>query len=1519
MHKFLSTLVLCILTFSLLAHDAKFDNNSYTFIENLGQWEKAVKYKAEIDGATIYFESNAFHFQFQEYPSHLRKLSKEELKKDKEGYKGHNFKAEFIGSNKLVNFHQDGESGFYYNYYLGNDKSKWKSGVKKFESITYANLYNGVDLKAYKKNGFLKYDYLIAPGADPNQIKVNYKGVDKPIIREGQLIIQHSLGQVLEEKPFAYQHIDGKKIEVTCNFYFDEEGYLGFQFPAGYNTKYKLIIDPELIFSTYSGSRSDNFGMTATYDDSGNGYMGGIVRGNQYDTTLGAFQTSFAGGDPISSLNLGPIDISISKFHFEGDSLIYSTYLGGSRQETVHSLIVDQNENLYLLGATNSTDYPISQNAYDSTKEISSSTNTEIHVFADGADAVITKFNARGDQLLGSTYFGGNGSDGIMDNNGYSGLTYNYGDSHRGEIIVDSIGNCYIGTSSNSTNLTGTLNSISGGQDGIIVKFTPNLDSVIWARFLGGASQDAIYSLKLIDSNKVLVGGGTESSNFPTTPGTYQTSNTTMGRSDGFISIISADGITLEKSTLIGTSNYDQVYFVEFDRFNKVYAFGQTSNGQFPIKNALVADTAAGQFIVKLDQNLDSLEISLTFGDGSVNGRINISPTAFLVDRCQNMFISGWGGSIQGGEGLKNLSTNMPITSDAYSSITDENDFYLYAINRFADSLIYGSYFGGTTSDDHVDGGTSRFDKQGVIYQSVCASCFGSTNDFPTKNAYSSIDRSSGGCNNALFKLDFQVLPKADFITSEDTFCLNEANMDTVAVLITNKTNRADRIVWDFYGTQVSSNFIDTTIFITQSGSYTIQEVVEDTVCLTDDKKITVLFARPDNIEIITSLDTTICYKDSALIGAFTNGFANTFTWSINSDFSAPFESRDSLITVPLDSGLNVFYVRARNNITEACEKFDSILVNYIPVLASASISKDTICENSSIDLISSLQNVDRFVWDLDNGRVDSINASIFETFSNAGTFDIQLEVENFLCPARDTIKLPLEVTPNTLRFENLNDTLLCGIGGFNVTKNTFGTASTYIWSSNRSFSDTINSNIGDSTFFIDEPDSATFHIKISDNYCENTDSLNAEYIEYELMLDPVIDSTCSPFSTQLQTTIIGTDSFRIVFGNGNSTATDSTPTVSFPNAGIYPIQLIGSNSKCNIQDTITETIEVFQNVNVQAPMDTVICLGDSVSLIGNSFGTAKEYFWATSNDFNQPLNPANDSTLNLLPTQENSTYYFKGENIICEAIDSVNVGTELLDVELEDIVSICLEDTIEIEANIINSRSNLSYLWSPNDSIISGQNTRKIVAAPLEDMTFYLRTTSALGCTDFDSSEVDVNIPAFTTAEILSTLDSLFKGQTTQLTTNRNGSNLVYLWEPDSGLSNVNSPSPTLKAIESKTYKVTITDLNTGCVVEAFKRIKVFEVNCGDPDIFIPSAFTPNQDMSNDVLYVRGSNVKSIDFQLYNRWGEQVFETQDINIGWDGTYKGREVDPGVFVYSLKAVCFDDQEYFTKGDVTLIR
>lgn len=1519
----------------LNAHEGGEENNSrHTFIINKGQWPEQVVYKAEVaSGTSVYFEKNAIHYQFISNPySHPKQAPDENAL-----IQGHVFKAVYLGSNQEVTHHEYDAADYYYNYFLGNDRSKWKGNVGVYNKIQYQNLYKGIDLISYRKNGFLKYDYHIESGANPDQIQIQYIGVETPVVQDGELLIKHHVGQMIEESPIAYQFDEtGEKAFIKCNYFINEEGILSFIFPEGYDENYELIIDPKLVFSTYSGSLADNFGMTGTFDNDGSGYMGGTVYEDRYNATPGAFDRSF---------NNGTIDISISKFNSDGSELEFATYLGGNRNETVHSLIVNSASELYLLGVTASADYPTSSGAFDTTLESTAFSRTEIIGYSGGADIVVSRFSKDGSQLLSSTFYGGSGVDGIngVGTINYTGTNFNYGDSHRGEIVLDSLGYCYIGTVTRSTSLDSTLNSHTGSQEGLIVKFSPNLDSVIWARYHGGSNRDAIYSIKILDSNKLVVGGGTMSTDgsFPITNGSYKTTHGGGGDADGFISIISADGSSVEHSTFIGTGVYDQVYFVESDRDGKIYALGQTESNGFTIVNSNIANSGTGQFIVKLNSSLSTLEISHPFGNGSI---INISPTAFLVDRCNNIFASGWGGGIivptpnnplGPFEGTKVLTNNMPLTPDSsYSNTTDGNDFYLYVVGQnldttnltvVIDTLLYGSYFGGTASDDHVDGGTSRFDKDGIIYQSVCASCGTPTTDFPTDSGLFKVDNSrrpndttSSGCNNALFKLDFQILPRADFDVTQKEFCLNEAENDTISITVTDKSVRSESTSWNFNGTIITNaTFRDTTIFITKPGLYTIRQDIQNIACAQGDFDTLVINVRPDNIELLAFDDTTICFEDSTQLTVFSNSKANTFIWSRNADLSNPLPENDSSITVHLNSGKNLFYVQAGNSITNACEKMDTLEVNYFPSIFSASISADTVCENSPVTVNATMQNIDRFLWDFGNGEFDSTSLQKEVDYTSSGDYTIQLELENNNCAVNNLVTFDLHVKANDLGFSNLSDTLVCGMNGLRVIKPSVGDIEKYVWSSNRNFTDTLNSSTQDSSFLLSQTDSAQFFLKISNRFCERIDSLNAEYIEYDLRLEGLIDEACSPFTTELQTTIIGADSFRIFFGNGMSTNTDSTPIINFPDPGIFNIQLVGGNQKCGINQTFTETIEILQGVEIETLMDTTICFGDTVTLSANTFGTGVDFFWDTLANFSTPINNPVDSGIRVSPG-DSTTYFFRAVNGICNGEDALDLNIDQVVVDLND-ETLCLGDTLDLVAEIINASSSLNYTWEPNDSILSGQNTDRIVLSPKVDLQITLSSTNSIGCIDNDTMLIDVRIPDFDSAIIFTSTDTAYKTQIVRLSTNRNGANLVYFWEPIDDLDNPNSPQPNLTASETDTFKVTITDINTTCTIEAFRRLVVFEINCEEPNIFIPTAFTPNNDQANDVLFVRGTHLESIEFQLFNRWGEKVFETKEKEKGWDGYYNGRSVDPGVFVYHLRAICLDGQRYFKKGNITLLR
>ncbi len=487
-----------------------------------------------------------------------------------------------------------------------------------------------------------------------------------------------------EQKPYAYQLINGKEVAVPCHFVLKNKT-LSFQFPKGYNKNIELVIDPVLSFACSSGSTADNFGMSATYDDKGHLYAGGTAFAQGYPITTGAYDETFD-----SSALLPGNDVVITKFDSSGTFLHYSTYLGGSSCEIISSMIVNAQGDLFIYGTTGSDNFPVSTGGYDRTFNGGNPVAFPKNVtnYQEGTDLYVCHFNSTGSALLASTYVGGSGNEGANNSND---LTYNYGDYYRGEILLDNAGNVYVASTSSSKNFPVTAgcmqSNVGGGMDGIVFKMPPNLSSLTWSTYLGGTDDDACYGLNIDNSLNVFVTGGTASNNFPTVAGSFKTTYG-GGQSDGFISKINSSGTTLLASTFVGTNSYDQCFLLQFDKNYDVYTVGQ-SLGNMPVSAGVYSNTNSKQFIWKLKNDLSATLFTTIFGNG--NGQVNISPTAFLVDRCDNIYVCGWGG-----EEEKNAPTkNMPLTPDAYQSDTDGYNFYLFVLTADAESLLYGSYFGG--------------------------------------------------------------------------------------------------------------------------------------------------------------------------------------------------------------------------------------------------------------------------------------------------------------------------------------------------------------------------------------------------------------------------------------------------------------------------------------------------------------------------------------------------------------------------------------------------------------------------------------------------------------------------------------------------------------------------------------------------------------------------------------------------------------------------------------------------------
>ena len=596
----------------------------------------------------------------------------------------------------------------------------------------------------------------MAAHANPAAIQLRYEGADAlTLLPDGRLEIRTSVGVLRELAPQAWQaDAAGRRQAVPCA-YMLEGRTVRFQL-GKYDHQRPLTIDPTVIFSSYTGATADNWGFTATYDAQGNMYSGGIVFGAGYPTTLGAYRTTFG----------GVVDIGIIKYNTATTgpaARVWATYVGGSQADFPHSMVVSSQGELVLLGTTGSADYPTTTTAYDRTFNGGS----PLAVFSNanlpnGSDLVVTRLNSTGSALVGSTYLGGSDNDGLLQDRTLTPLNQNYGDTFRGDIQLDANGNIYLASNTSSGNFpvaNGLGRTYQGGPSDVVVcKLNATASTLLWSSYLGGAGSDAAYSLQLGATGALYVSGGTSSANFPTTPGTLLP--TPQGGVDAFVARISQSGTVLEKATYLGTPLYDQGYFVQLDNSGAVYVLGQTL-GTYALTPGRYLNPGSHQFIHKLDADLSVTGFSTVFGSG--RNSIDISLTAFLVDQCNRIYVSGWGGSANTNNTNGNGNTfNLPVTTNAVQSTTDGNDFYLLQLAPDATRLDYATYFGRNGGGDHVDGGTSRFDPRGIVYQAVCA-C-GSASGFPMPPGAGTYSATSGSlnCNNAAFKIDFETVNATD-------------------------------------------------------------------------------------------------------------------------------------------------------------------------------------------------------------------------------------------------------------------------------------------------------------------------------------------------------------------------------------------------------------------------------------------------------------------------------------------------------------------------------------------------------------------------------------------------------------------------------------------------------------------------------------------------------------------------------------------------------------------------------------
>ena len=1311
------------------------------FTQNKNQWDKQIAYRAQLDGGALFFENTGkltFHFYDKDTyrAKHLGKLVSNSLK-------FHAYSVDFVGSNQVPQISSQDAYPDYDNYYLGKDEKQWTSQVHHYKMLRVAELYRGIDVQYSGKSQSIKYNFIVKPGGNPDDIKIHYTGVDKIKLQDGQLHISTSVKDMIEEKPFVYQVIKGDTLSIPCKYVL-KDNTVSFKLLKNYDTNEELIIDPLLVFAAQSGSTADNFGMTATYDESGNLYSGGTVFNVGFPTTTGAYDISF--NNPVAQ---GKTDVVITKYDSAGTFLKYSTYFGGDQAEIVSSLIVDKDNNLCLYGATGSSNFPITTGAYDASfnggQYLSFVANGT--TFSNGTDIYVAKFNTTGTSLLSSTYIGGSDNDGVNHVNHLTfipswgaseyyldSLQYNYGDQYRGEIQTDTSGNIYVLSSTRSSDFptqNAIDNSLGGKQDAVLFKFSSNLNNLYFSTYIGGSNNDCGNSLALDDTLNIYVTGGTCSPDFVTTPGSYQPAYM-GGIADGFVCKIKKNGAYLMHSSYIGTANYDQSYLLQIDRQQDVYLFGQ-SLGNMPVTPGVYSNGNGKQFIQKFNAQLNSLLVATVFGNGT--GNINISPSAFSVDCAGNIYTSGWGGNIITG----NATNGMAITGNAIQSSTDGFNFYLMVLSPNMTAILFGSYFGGPISQEHSDGGTSRFDKTGIVYQSVCAGC-GGHDDFPvTPGAWPNTPGNpnhSSNCNNGVFKLDFQLNSAvATIATSTLGGCA------PLTVQFDNQSTSGHGFTWDFGNHDTTSLILNPVRTFTAPGTYTANLYVRTSICTSvyDTASVVITVQAVPVTSFSVAIDT--CSNKVRFINQ-TNPIATPPYWYMNSVQVATTQNYTQSFNT---AGTYTATLITRSSYGCA----DTMVKTFIVPVDSVTINApQTKCAKASVQLAAT--GGDSYSWQPATG------------LSNAS-------IGNPACNALITTIYTVTITQHSL----LNN---------KVCIKTLTTSVTVYPIINAAFTYTIGACHNDLRF---------------------TDA-----------------STISPISWEWD------------FGNG-STSTVQNPSYTYLNPQNYNVSLIVTNSN-GCKDTIVKPINLTGFTAITVNNSVSKCKPDTVQL--NATG-GTYYKWVPA----QSLTNASVSNPKAFP--DATTVY------------TVTIG------------------------NVI------------------GNDTCKTV----------LTTTVTVYPFSYDTTLISISSISLTV------------GQTATITLNSFTYNGTLTIVPNIPVKMVNNQTYLVNPTKTGEYEIFFTDQN-GCA----HRLKPFFIQmitdaCNESTVYLPTGFTPNNDGVNDILYIRSNFITEVYLTIYDRWGEKLFETNDVKKGWDGIYKGKLLDQGVYGYYMTFKCNNGQESFKKGNITLMR
>jgi len=616
------------------------------FIANAGQADGRALYYARTSAYTLWLTREGLVFDRIEKGTQV-------------GARRSVSRLDFINARRDVRISACDSLDYKVSYFFGRDESDWKTGVPTSRAVVYDDLYDGVDLEVYGTDRQVEYDWIVAPGGRPEDIRFAFAGDQKARLdRDGNLAVETGAGRIVHRSPVAYQDIAGRRRDVKAAFHDRGDGSYGFAVGA-YDPRFELTIDPLVIlYGTFLGGSKQDFGIKVALDRAGALYICGSTMSGDFPPELGS-QTRW--------------DYFVTKLSPDGASLIYTAFFPAANEWLYYaSLDVDAKGFVYLAGITRSSSFPV-KNAFQPES-------------GGGFEGFILKLTRDGLGLVFSSYIGGSSEDGCY------------------AVRADATGAVYLGgyTYSRDFPKKKAFQATFGGvMDGFVAKVDPTGSSLVYSTCLGGSKYDSVYAVQPASDGGLIIGGSASSPNFPRRAAFQKSYG--GGYEDGFIAKLAPAGNALVFSSFLGGQGSDRVSAMTLDASGAIYVTGDAS-GTFPVRNAFQAVRGGGYdaVLAKIDPKGKALVYASYLGGAGHEAGFGIA-----VDADGAVCLAGFTDSV-----------NFPVKNPYQRSRRGSQDCFLAVVDPSGSKLGFSTYLGGKYRETCFD---LKSGAEGALYMTGAA------------------------------------------------------------------------------------------------------------------------------------------------------------------------------------------------------------------------------------------------------------------------------------------------------------------------------------------------------------------------------------------------------------------------------------------------------------------------------------------------------------------------------------------------------------------------------------------------------------------------------------------------------------------------------------------------------------------------------------------------------------------------------------------------------------------------------